>query len=242
MQKLILQTPTKIINSEINSLQLTFNMPCIDELFPAFHAGDFAVLYGYQNVTSLISQLSIRAHLPHKQGGLENKTVFIDAANSSSLHNILQTIELQQLEQQKILEQIQYFRAYTAYKLHFLIMEQLERIIKDSDAKLLVISDIMCPFLTENIDEQEARTAYNQIMNYLSNFAKKHNIIIIATNLPHENTSRTKTLQEITIAKTDIVIRLTKTIYASDMELEKHPVYMLGIVDFKPETKMLTDF
>jgi hypothetical protein len=242
MQKLILQTPKTTTLQTTNNLQLTFNMSGVDEIFPAFKTGDFAVLYGAPNVTFLMAHICARAHLPTKQGGLKSKTVFIDAANSSSLPNILQAAERQQLDSQKVLKQIQPFRAYTAYKLHSLLIEQLEQFIKTSNAKLLVISDIMCPFLTENIDDQEARTAYNQILNYLSNFAKKHNIIIVATNLPHENTTRNKTLQDLTTTKTGILIRLTKTPHTSEIELEKHPTYMLGVIDFKPENKMIADF
>ena len=239
MQKLILQPTIPQITTK---LRLTFNMLDVDELFPSFQAGDFAVLYGSQNVTLLMSQLCVRAHLPTEQGGLESKAIFIDAATSSSMSSILQVAELQQLEPQKVLEQIQTFRAYTAYRLHSLIIEKLEQTLKTSNAKLVVISDIMCPFLTENVDDQEARTAYNQIMNYLSNFAKKHGIIIVVTNLPHENTSRRNVLQEITAAKAGIILRLTKTQYTSDVELEKHPSYMLGVMDFRPENKTLTDF
>jgi hypothetical protein len=242
MQKLLTPTIQQTITPKTVNLKLTVNLPGVDELLPAFHTGDFAILYGAQNVTYLMSQICIRAHLPTKQGGLNSKTIFIDAANSATLPNILQNAERQQLNPQKISKQIKPFRAYTAYKLHSLIIEQLEQIIKTSKAKLVIISDIICPFLTENIDEQEARTAYNQLINYLSNFAKQHNIIIIATNLPHENTPRNKTLQEISTTKASILLRLTKTPYTSDIELEKHPSYMLGIMDFKPENKPLTAF
>jgi len=241
MQKIVIQT-LQTVSPQTTNIRLTFNMPFLDELFPAFHAGDFAILYGSQNVTFLMSQLCVRAHLPSEQGGLDSKVVFIDAANSSSLPNILQNAELQQLESQKVLEHIQTFRVYTAYRLHSLIMGQLEQIIKNSGAKLVVISDIICPFLTENVDDQEARAAYNQLVNYLSNFAKKHGVIIVATTFLHASTSRNRLLQEISTAKADILLRLTKTPYSSDVELEKHPSYMLGIMDFKPEHKHITSF
>ncbi|XHH10434.1 MAG: hypothetical protein ACFCUE_07340 [Candidatus Bathyarchaeia archaeon] len=238
MQKLIFEPSMQ----QTTSLRLTFNIPDLDELFPAFQSGEFAIIYGSQSVTSLMSQLLIRAHLPTEQGGLESKTVFIDAANSSTLPNILQAAELQQISPPTILGQIINFRAYTAYRLHSLVIEKLEETIKTCNAKLVVISDIMCPFLTENIDDQEARTAYSQILNYLSNFARKHGIIIIATNLPHENSSRSITLQEISNAKATTVLRRAKTPYNSEVELEKHPSYMLGVIDFAAENKTLTDF
>lgn len=237
-----IQTLQHITTQITNNLRLTFNIPTLDEFFPAFNAGDFVVLYGSQNVTFLMSQLCVRAHLPREQGGLASKVVFIDAANSSSLHNILHVAGLHQLESQEVLEQLQHFRAYTAYRLHSLIMGQLEQIIESSGAKLVIISDIICPFLTENADDQEARTAYSQLVNYLSNFAKKHAIIVVTTNLPHENTPRSRILQEISVAKAGILLRLTKTPYSSDIELEKHPSYMLGVIGFKPETKNLLTF
>jgi len=238
IQKLMLQTRPQTATK----LRLTFDIPQIDVLLPAFQAGDFAVLCGSQTVASLMAKLCLRASLLTEQGGLESKAVFIDAANSSSLPIIRQTAEHQPRNSKDALEQIQTFRAYTAYRLHSLIIEELEQIVKTSNVKLVVIADVMCPFLTENVDDQEARAAYNQIMNYLSNFAKKQDIIVIVTNLPHENNSRTRTLQEITAAKTDIILRHTKTPYTSDIELEKHPTYMLGVMDFAPENKTLTDF
>ena len=240
MQKLILQQNTA--KQATNKLRLTFNMPDIDALLPSLKEGDFAVLYGSQNVTSILSQLCIRAPLSTEQGGTESKVVFIDAAKNSTLSNISHTAELQQLEPQKIHQHIQPFRAYTAYRLHSIIIDQLEQIIETVDAKFVAISDIMYPFLTENVDDQEARMAYTQIMNHLSNFAKKHNIIIVATNLPHENVPRNSILQEITAAKTNVILRHIKTPYTSEIELEKHPSYMLGVMDFNPENKTLTDF
>jgi hypothetical protein len=239
MQKLILKP--QMVQTTTN-LQLTFNVPEIDELFPGLHTGDFTVIYGSQYVTSLMSQLCVRAHLPTELGGLESQAVFIDAATSSSMSSILQAAELQQLDPQTVMAQIKTFRAYTAYRLHFLVMEKLEQTIKATNAKLVIISDIMCPFLNDSIDDQEARTAYNQIMNYLSNFARQHEIIIVATCLPHESNQRKSTLQEITTAKAGSLLHFTKTPYTSEVELEKHPSYMLGVVDFSPENKTLTDF
>jgi RecA/RadA recombinase len=217
-------------------------VPTIDGLFPGFKTGDFAIVYGPKSVTSLMSQLCVRAQFPTQNGGLDSKVVFIDAANSSSLANIMQAAENQNLTPQEVFSKLNNFRAYTAYRLHSLIMEQLEEIVETSDAKLVIISDIVCPFLSDNVDDQEANAAYNQIMNYLSNFAKKHNITIIATYLSHESNRRNTALQEITNAKAGTLLRFTKTPYTSEVELEKHPSYMLGVADFTPEVKTLTDF
>jgi hypothetical protein len=121
-------------------------------------------------------------------------------------------------------------------------MEKLHDAVENQNAKLVIISDIACPFLYDNVNDQEAKTVYSQIMNYLANFAKKHHIIIIATYLSHENSRRNIALQEITSAKANTVLRFTKTPYTKEVELEKHPSYMLGVVDLTSESHVLADF
>jgi len=224
------QLPIKENKLRTITTQLAFNIADIDGLFPGFVAGDFAVLYGPQSVTSLTSQLCIRAQLSTQIGGLESDVVFIDCANSSTLSTL------------DHIKRIHGMRVYTAFRLTSLIMEKLQEVIETSDAKLVVISDIAGPFLHDNLDDQEARTVYSQIMSCLANFAKKHHIIIIATYLPHESSTRNNILQEITSAKASTVLRFTKTPYTKEVELEKHPSYMLGVADLTSENRALTDF
>jgi Rad51 len=222
--------------------RLTFNIRDIDGLFPGFRAGDFAILYGPQSVSSLASLLCVRAQLPTQLGGLESNVVFIDCANSSSFSTIGHAAQLQQLDAKAALARVHNMRVYTAYRLTTLIMEKLQEAVETCDAKLVVISDIASPFLYDNVNDQEAKTVYGQIMSYLANFARKHHLIIIATYLPHESSRRNSILQEITTSKANTVLRFTKTPYTKEVELEKHPSYMLGVVDLTTENRALTDF
>jgi len=235
MQQNLIMKPTL---AQTAQTRFTFNISDIDSIFPGFKAGDFAVLYGPQSLNPLISLLCARAQLPAELGGLESSVVFIDCANSSSLSNI----QLQQLDAKDPLERVLNMRVYTAYRLTSLIMEKLQDAIENQDAKLVIISDIASPFLSNNVDDQEAKTVYSQIMSYLANFAKKHRIIIIATYLSHETNRRNTALQEITTAKANTVLRFTKTPYTQEVELEKHPSYMLGVVDLTSQNQALTDF
>ena len=233
-QRIIIKS---IPSSQTVQTRFTFNIPDIDGLFPGFKGGDFAVLYGPQSLSSLTSLLCVRAQLPAHQGGLESNVVFIDCANSSSLSSM----QLQ-LDAKDPLERVLNMRVYTAYRLTSLIMEKLQDAVENQDAKLVVISDIAGPFLNDNVDDQEAKTVFSQIMSYLANFAKKHHIIIIATYLSHESSRRNSALQAITSAKAGTVMRFTKTLYTKEVELEKHPSYMLGVADLTSENCALTDF
>ena len=227
--------------SQTTLTRFTFNIPDIDSLFPGFKPGDFAVLYGPQTVTSIATSLCARAQLPNRLGGLDSNIVFIDCANSSSLSNIEQLSHPQQIDSETTLRRIHNIRVYTAYRLTTLIMEKLREAVETNDAKLVVISDIAAPFLNDNVDNQEAKTVYSQIMSYLTNFARKHKLIIIATYLSHESSIRNSFLQEITTAKANTVLRFTKTPYTKEVELEKHPSYMLGVADLTSENQVLND-
>jgi hypothetical protein len=234
MQQKLIMKPSM---SQTLLTRFTFNIPDIDGLFPGFKAGDFAVLYGPQSLNSLTSLLCVRAQLPTNLGGLESNVVFIDCANSASLSNIQF-----QLDAKDPLERVLNMRVYTAYRLTSLIMEKLQDAVENQNAKVVVISDIACPFLYDNVNDQEAKTVYSQIMSYLANFARKHHIIIIASYLTHESSRRNSFLQEITTAKANTVLRFTKTLYTKEVELEKHPSYMLGVVDLTSENQALADF
>lgn len=222
--------------------RFTLNVREIDGIFPGFKEGDFAVLYGPQSVTSLASSLCVRAQLPVQLGGLESNVVFIDCANSSSLSDIGHFAQLEQLDAKAALDRVHNIRVYTAYRLTSLIMEKLREAVETHDAKLVLISDIAAPFLRDNVDDQEAKTFYSQIMSYLASFAKKHHLIVVATYLSHESSRRNSTLQEISTAKANTVLRFTKTPYTKEVELEKHPSYMLGVADLTSENQALTDF
>ena len=75
----------------------SLNMPGVDELFPGFIPGDFAVLYGSPSVISLTSLLCVRAQLPPQLGGLGSSVVFIDGGNTFRLYNIARLAQLHQL-------------------------------------------------------------------------------------------------------------------------------------------------
>jgi len=220
----------------------SLNMPGVDELFPGFAPGDFAVLYGSPSVTSLTSLLCVRAQLPVQLGGLGSNVIFIDGGNTFRLYNVARLAQLHQLNPQEALERVFISRAFTAYQLTSLIMEKLEETIKVYNAKLVIVSDIAGFFLDEDVSLEEAQRVYSQIVSYLSNFAKKHQIILIATYLPYERSRRNSSLKEMTFTRASTVLEFTKTPYTKEVTLEKHPTLMLGTAELPSENLTLMDF
>jgi hypothetical protein len=220
----------------------SLNMPGVDELFPGFTPGDFAMLYGSPLVISLTSLLCIRAQLPVQLGGLGSNVVFIDGGNTFRLYKIARLAQLHQLNPEQVLKRIFISRAFTAYQLTSLILDKLEETIKNYNSKLVVISDIAGFFLDNDISHEEALRVYSQIISYLSSFARKHQIILIATYLPYSNNRRNSLLQEITCSRANTVLSFSKTTYTREVTLEKHPFFVLGTAEFPSENLTLTDF
>ncbi len=220
----------------------SLNMPDVDELFPGFTPGDFAVLYGSPSVISLTSLLCIRAQLPVQLGGLGSNVVFIDGGNTFRLYKIARLAQLHHLNPRQALERIFISRAFTAYQLTSLILDKLEETVQKYNAKLVVISDIAGFFSDTDIPNEEAQKIYSQIINYLSSFAKKHQIILIATYLPDSENRRNNLLQEITCSKAKTVLYFSKTAYTREITLEKHPSFVLGTAELPSDNLKLTDF
>ena len=235
-------TQNLIVKSTMTQPLFCLNMPGVDELFPGFAPGDFAMLYGSPSVISLTSLLCIRAQLPAQLGGLGSNVIFIDGGNTFRLYKIARLAQLHQLNPRQVLERIFISRAFTAYQLTSLILDKLDETIKNCDAKLVVISDIAGFFLDNDIPHEEAQRVYSQIISYLASFAKKHRIILIATYLPYSDNRRNSLLQEITCSKANTVLSFSKTTYTREVTLEKHPFFVLGTAELPSENLTLTDF
>jgi hypothetical protein len=180
--------------------------------------------------------------LPTQLGGLGSNVVFIDGGNTFRLYKIARLAQFHQLNPREVLERIFISRAFTAYQLTSLILDKLEETIKNCNAKLVVISDIAGFFLDSDIPREEAIRVYSQIIGYLSSFAKKNQIILIATYLPYSDSRRNGLLQEITCSRASTVLSFSKTTYTREVTLEKHPSFVLGTAELPSENLTLTDF
>jgi hypothetical protein len=221
---------------------LSLNMRNINQLFPGFTIGDFALLYGSQAVSSLASLLCIRAQLPPQLGGLGSNTVFIDGGNTFRLYQITRLARLHQLDPKQALDCIYISRAFTAYQMTSLILQKLEDAVETCNAKLVIVSDITAMFLDKDLQDEEAKRIYSQVTTSLSNFAREHQVIIVATYPPHQDSQRNIYLQALTSGRANVVIALRQTKCEREVILEKHPTFTLGSAELPMEILQLTAF
>jgi RecA/RadA recombinase len=222
--------------------RFTFNTPEVDDLFPGFTPGEFAVIHGSPSLTSLTSMLCVRAQLPTQLGGLSGNVIYIDCANTFKPESISRNAQLNHMNQAVARQRILNFSAFTAYQLTSLVMDKLEEKINSVNAKLVVISDIAGLFMNAAVSKEEVQSAYSQLVSYLSYLAEKHQIIIVATYPSHEGSVRNIALREMTLSRANTVLSYYKSPYTQELNLEKHPTYMLGTAEPPSENISLTNF
>ena len=222
--------------------RFTFNTPEVDDLFPGFTPGEFAVIHGSASLTSFTSMLCVRAQLPTQLGGLSGNVIYIDCANTFSAESINRIAQLNHINQATARQRILNFSAFTAYQLKSLVMDKLEEKITSVNAKLVVISDMAGLFMNSTITKEEVQSAYSQLVNYLAYLAEKHQIIIVATYPSHEGSVRNIALKEMTLSRAKTVLSYYKSPYTQELNLEKHPTYMLGTAEPPSENISLANF
>ena len=214
----------------------------INQLFPGFAAGDFALLHGSHAVQSIATLLSIRVQLLPQLGGLGSNIIYIDGANTFRLYQTTRLARLCRLDPKQALDRIYISRAFTAYQMTSLILQKLEDTVNTCNAKLVIISDIAAMFLDKDVEEEEAKRIYSQVINRLSKFAKESQTIVVATYPPHADTARNIYLHALTTGRANVVIALNQTKYEQEVILEKHPTFTPGSAELPTEILPITAF
>ena len=233
----------KVILEPIPSqLGLSLNIENIDSLFPGFMFGDFAVLHGSSAVQSLLSNLCVRGQLPYQLGGLETNVLFVDGSNSFRLYDVSAFAQSCELDPKEVLERIFVFRAFTAYQLTSLVFEQLQSAIERFDSKLVILSNLALLYFDSDVPKKEAQEVFLQLTAYLADFAKKNQVILVASHPPRFWSKRSRFFEEVLCWRANVVASIKKFTNRSHFVLEKHPRLKLGKAEFPSEEVNLTDF
>ena len=231
-----------LVKTLSSQTRLSFNIRNVDELFPGFEAGDFAVLHGASAVLPLSLLLCVKAQLPPQLGGLGTDVVFIDGGNTFRLYKISRIAQIHQLNPRSVLERIHIARAFTAYQMTSLIMGKMEEAVKKLRAKLVVISDVAGLFMDKDIPDEEARRVFSQVTAYLSTFAQENDSALVVTYFPRKTSQRNLYLHTLTCGRASVVASLRQGKHGREFVLEKHPRGVLGYAEFPSENLTLKEF
>ena len=202
---------------------LAIGISKLDEAFPGFQRGEFAVLVGHPLCTVLSFLLSVRCQLSLRKGGLNSRVVYIDGGNTFDPYAVSAMAQEYGLEPISVLEKISISRAFTAYQLAALVFEKLEEALKRYRSKLVVISDITGLFLDCDVPKIEGRDIFIRIIQYLLDLASKRRIVVVASHFPRPYLSRDMFLESVLLSRANTVIRFRESKGGFKFVLEEHP-------------------
>ena len=216
----------------VNKLRcLSLGFPTLDDVFPGFELGDFAVLQG--NAASFMSSiLSVRAQLLHAYGGLESSTVFVDVGNSFSSYEVAETARDYSLDCRAVLERVYISRAFTAFQLSSLILEKLYSVLRKTKSRLLVVSDITALFLDRDMPKTEGRELFMKVCSKLSEIVSERQVIIVCSYFPRGRSMQSLFFEAVLFGKCNVLIKVRKRGQILKIALEDHPHIRPFSVDF----------
>ena len=235
--------PAQFLKKHQSTLRLSLDLETVDTLFPGFMLGDFALLHGSSAVQSLLPTLCVKAQLPYPVGGLETNVLFVDGANSFRLYEISELAQRWELDPKQVLEKIFVSRAFTAYQLVSLILDQLQSAVKKYETKVVILSNLAYLFLDKDLQKKESEAIFKQLIDYLSHFAQENKVILIATHKPSLWSKRAAFFKQTLCESANIVASIKKSKQVPHFVLEKHPFLQLGKTEM-PSSKecSLLDF
>jgi hypothetical protein len=89
-----------------------------------------------------------------------------------------------------------------------IILESLEEVTRKYDARLVIISDFQGLYLDKDVRPEESKAVFSQVAAHVSEFAKKNDVIVIATCLPHHYCRRSAFLHAVACARSSVTISI----------------------------------
>ena len=204
-------------------MKLTLGIKEFDEIIGVFELGQFIVLYGSPLCHALSELFCVRTQLSHELGGLNSSVIFIDGGNVFDPYAVSFFSQLYNLDPETTLRSIFISRAFTAYQLTSLIFERLPEALEKFRSRLVVVSDITSLFLDPDVPRTEAWDVFNRLTMYLSDYASKSDIIVLATHVPRVPTRRSVFLDSALHSRAHVLLRLRDTHSILKFALMKHP-------------------
>lgn len=135
---------------------------------------------------TLVTRLCVRALIPRRHGGFGSPSViFIDAGNCSDIYKCVSFIRQYGLDQQKTLDRIIVSRPFTIHQLACLIIYEVALILQRTDARLVVISDLLRMFVQDpQIDPDEARWLVKEIARSLHKLSSQVLVVVSLHECP----------------------------------------------------------
>lgn len=139
--------------------------------------------------TQLGFQLSVNVQRPVEQGGLGGKTLFIDTEGTFRPDRIEQIAKAAEMDTKSTLDNILVVRA-TSSDQQILAIERADKLVRESNVKLIVIDSLMSLFRSEYVGRgalNERQGKLNMHIHKLQKLADTYDLAVYITNQVMDN-------------------------------------------------------
>jgi hypothetical protein len=153
-------------------------IPRLDGLLEPLEQGKLAVFRGWP-AGPLAELLCFRAQLPAASGGMDSTAVFADGGNCSDLYMFSRFAAKSGVPPKRAMRRVMTSRAFTVYQLAGMIIRELPRVVEESGAKLVVVSDVLSMFADPSISDVEGRRVASAIGHGLRSLKRPDAFVVV---------------------------------------------------------------
>jgi DNA repair protein RadA len=169
---------------------LTTGVSSIDNLlgggFESMSMTELAGGFG-SGKTQLATQACVTVQLPEEQGGMNGGAIFLDTESTFRPDNVVRYAKKFDLAPSKVMDKILVADVFNSSH-QMLLVRQLDKQIKQIDARLIVVDSLTSHFRSEYIGRETLplrQQELNQHMHKLLSWAKAFKIPVVITNQVH---------------------------------------------------------
>jgi hypothetical protein len=170
-----------IFQSAASLLGLTSGIYVIDSILNGLKEGEHTLLIG-DLCQTLVERLCLRAILPRGHGGFCTKSIFIDADNCSDLYLFAFYARRYQINPKEAMQQVITSRAFNIYQLSNLIINELPKILKLYESKLIMLAELPTMFINFQMDICESKRILEAIIKSINRILDEGKYIVISSS------------------------------------------------------------
>jgi len=219
---------TVLPRDKLRLLQIGF--PDVDKAFPGLEKGQFSLIYG--SLAHFISALlCVRAQLPISDGGLNSPVLFVDGGNSFSPYLVAELARSHGVDARTALQNIYVSRAFTAYQLSTLILNDLEKFRERLGAEAVIVSDVASLYLDGDVPRGDAERLFRMVCRKLLEVAGR-GAVVVATYFPGRRCGRALLLEALLFGCASSILRFDFSGSVVRFCLERHPELSPFTIEF----------
>jgi DNA-directed RNA polymerase subunit RPC12/RpoP len=169
--------------------EFSFNFAPLDALVGHFIDPNWSVVFKGRCANLVTEFLCFRAQLPREAGGSDSSVVLIDGGNRSDLYLFSSFAKLYGVAPRKALRRVVTSRAFTMYQLANLVVNELEKVVEEYGARVVVLSDALGVMNGESgLHEEEARRLAGAVRLGIDQVRKEKKVftfVTLITETPH---------------------------------------------------------